>query len=256
VRIDGTVIVVPDAIFAHPRLAAIYDAFDGERHDLGPYVRIIDELGAHHVIDVGCGTGTLAVVLARGGRTVTAVDPARASLEIAKTKPWAASVTWIQGDATQLPPLQADAAVMTGNVAQVFLTDQAWSDTLGSVRKALREGGFLAFESRRPERRAWEEWATSKEVERLDVPGVGRVERRREITRIALPYVSFRETYTFDSDAQVLTSESTLRFRSREEIERSLAESGFSSVEVREAPDRVGREFVFVTQRAPVTTAR
>jgi hypothetical protein len=47
---------VPDAIFAHPRLAACYDAFDGARDDLSAYVRIIEELGARHVLDVGCGT--------------------------------------------------------------------------------------------------------------------------------------------------------------------------------------------------------
>jgi len=46
---------VPDAIFAHPRLAAVYDAFDGERDDLPLYVAIADEVNAAAVLDLGCG---------------------------------------------------------------------------------------------------------------------------------------------------------------------------------------------------------
>lgn len=71
---------VPDAIFAHPRLARVYDAFDGDRDDLAAYLAIADELGARRVLDVGCGTGSLATLLARSGHTVVGVDPAEASL--------------------------------------------------------------------------------------------------------------------------------------------------------------------------------
>ena len=60
---------MPDAIFAHPRLAQIYDAFDGPRDDLAAYVAIAEELGADRILDVGCGTGCLALLLARTGRT-------------------------------------------------------------------------------------------------------------------------------------------------------------------------------------------
>jgi len=54
----------------------------------------------------------------------------------------------------------------------------------------------------------------------------------------------------FRRDDLVLESSSTLRFRSRSEIEGSLVEEGFELVEIRDAPDRPGREFVFVTRRA------
>ena len=57
-----------------------------------------------------------------------------------------------------LPPMQADLALMTGNVAQVFLTDEDLSATLCGIQGALRPGGHLVFESRRPEYRAWAEW--------------------------------------------------------------------------------------------------
>ena len=151
-------LLVPDALFAEPRLAALYDVFDGDRDDLTAYLRIADELRAGSVLDIGCGTGCLALLLARDGRSVTGVDPAAASLDVARAKPGARAVSWLLGDATSLLPHDVDLAVMTGNVAQVFLTDADWSATLRGVHAALRTGGHLVFETRRPERHAWQEW--------------------------------------------------------------------------------------------------
>jgi SAM-dependent methyltransferase len=101
---------VPDAIFTHPRLAPIYDAFDGERDDLTAYLNIAGELGANRVLDIGCGTGSLAVLLAENGRTVMGVDPAWTSLEVAKSKDKTATITWIHGDITKAPAFDADLA--------------------------------------------------------------------------------------------------------------------------------------------------
>lgn len=239
---------MPDAIFAHPRLAAVYDALDGRRDDLDSYLALTDELSADVVLDVGCGTGSLAVLLAAGGHAVVAVDPAEASLSIAKSKDGAANVRWIHGDATVLPPLSADLAMMTGNVAQVFLADDQWGQTLRGIGAALRPGGHLAFETRRPEYRAWQEWAADTGPVTLNVPGAGVVEQQSEVTQVSLPFVSFRTTYRFD-DGAVITSDSTLRFRSREEVESDLAAHGYRVMEIRDAPDRPGREFVFIAQR-------
>lgn len=247
---------MPDAIFAHRRLAPVYDAFDGDRADLTAYLDIADELGAAHVLDVGCGTGCLAIMLADRA-TVVGVDPAEASLEVARSKDRSGRITWVHGDATTLPALGADLAVMTGNVAQVFLTDEDWTRTLQGVHAALRPGGHLVFETRRPERRAWEEWAADEAAVTVAVPRIGSVERRLEVTDVSLPFVSFRFTYRFLADGAVLTSDSTLRFRGRGEVETSLVAHGYRVRDVREAPDRPGREFVFVTERMtrPTTSA-
>ncbi|GLY79947.1 class I SAM-dependent methyltransferase [Actinoallomurus iriomotensis] len=242
---------MPDALFAHPRLAPLYDAFDGDRDDLAAYVAIAGELGADRVLDVGCGTGGLAILLADAGRTVVGVDPAQASLDVARSKDPAGRITWVHGDARRpAVPSGFDLAVMTGNVAQVFLTDDDWARTLGNVHAALRPGGHLVFETRRPERRAWQVWAADTAPVTRDVPGIGPVERRMEVTDVSLPLVSFRYTYRFPADGVVLTSDSTLRFRDRDEVEASLAEGGYRVLDVRQAPDRPGREFVFIAERS------
>lgn len=230
---------MPDLIFSDPRLARIYDAFDGPRDDLALYLGIADEVGASRVLDVGCGTGCLAVSLASSGRSVVGVDPALASLELARAKD--PRVTWIHGDATTLPTLQVDLATMTGNVAQVFLGDD-WEVTLRGIRSALRSGGHLVFETRRPEAKAWEGWA---ETTRRTIDGVTEV---RELLDVSLPFVSFRHTYRFP-DGTEIASDSTLRFRSRDEVTESLVACGFRVADVRDAPDRPGREFVFLAER-------
>ncbi len=201
------------------------------------------------MLDVGCGTGCLAVLLAQHGYTVVGADPAAASLDVAKSKDSNAAVTWVDADAAGVPAAGADLAVMTGNVAQVFLTDEDWAKALRAIGAALRPRGYLVFETRRPERRAWEEWAADTRPVMLDVPGRGRVEQRREITSIRPPFISFRNTYTFLAGGAVITSDSTLRFRSRDELESSLATQGYRVLDVREAPDRPGHEFVFITER-------
>ena len=143
----GTIDVMADAIFEDSRLARVYDSLEPDRRDLDVYANVVTELGGRSVLDVGCGTGTFACLLARRGVEVTAVDPAAASLDVARAKPGAEAVRWLRGDATTLPPLQVDAAFMTANVAQVFLTDREWSATLRAIRDSLRPGGWLVFET-------------------------------------------------------------------------------------------------------------
>jgi len=99
----STVWRVVDALFAERRLAELRDPLDPDRSDLDVYAAMVDEFGVRSVLDIGCGTGTFACLLARRGLAVTALDPAEASLEIARAKPGADRVQWARGFATDLP---------------------------------------------------------------------------------------------------------------------------------------------------------
>ena len=237
----------PDPAFADPRLAALYDDLDGDRADLEVYCAIVDELGARSVLDVGCGTGSLAVLLTDRGRSVVGVDPATASLDVARTKPLADRVTWVSGDATAVlgRGLAVDLAVMTGNVAQVFVTDDDWHATLAALADVVRPGGWLVFETRRPEARAWEEWDVAPTEQHL--PDGSSVVVSRKVTEVALPLVTFVWTARLGGDE--VGSTSTLRFREAGEVEADLGRHGFEVVEVRQAPDRPGKEMVFLARR-------
>jgi SAM-dependent methyltransferase len=238
-----------DECFRHPRLAAVYDALDPDRGDLDAYVRVAEEFGARRVLDIGCGTGVFALLLAGRGIEVVGVDPARASLEVARRKPGGDRVRWIEGDAASLPALRVDLATMTANAAQEITGTRAWHRTLRGAYEALRPGGRLVFETRVPARRAWERWDRDRTYRVTEIPGVGAVESWCRLTEVRPPLVSFRWTYVFAADGEVLTSDSTLRFRERPEVEADLAARGFVVEEVRDAPDRAGLEYVFVARR-------
>ena len=241
---------MPDAIFAEPRLAQIYDAVDDDRSDLDAYLAMAEEFNAQRVLDVGCGTGTLACLLAARGLEVIGADPAQASLDVARGKPHAGQVRWLHVPAAGLPATrQADLAFMTGNVAQVFVTDQDWAAALTAARDALRPGGRLVFETRDPAQQAWRQWTRDQTHRRIEIEGTGPVEMWTELTEADGDRVSFHTTFNFKNDGAVLTSQSTLRFRGRDQLTASLTAAGLLVDEVRDAPDRPGLEFVFITRR-------
>jgi SAM-dependent methyltransferase len=200
-------------------------------------VRIAAEVEAHRVIDVGCGTGSLAIRLAELGFFVTGVDPAGASLDVARAKPNAEFVTWVHGDATSLVGLEAaDLAVMTGNVAQVFVADEDWYATLRAIRTCLRPGGWFVFETRRPEVRDWATWDLAPSP--VAMPDGRTAVVSCTVTEVALPLVTFEGSIAIGE--AMMRSTSTLRFRECNELQRDLSRHGFNVLDVRDAPDRPG----------------
>jgi hypothetical protein len=84
-----------------------------------------------------------------------------------------------------------------------------------------------------------------------DLGGVGRVASWVDLTAVDGELVTFRWTWEFEVDATVLTSDSTLRFRTRRQVETDLAEHGYVVDDVTGAPDRPGAELVFLAHARP-----
>ncbi|MGI5131744.1 class I SAM-dependent methyltransferase [Pseudonocardia sp. CA-107938] len=238
---------MPDRHFTDPRLVAVYDAVDGERVDLDPYVAMVEEFGARRVLDIGSGTGVFATRLAARGIDVVGVDPAPASVAYARARPGGDRVRWIEGDATALPQFTVDMVTMTGNVAQAIVDDEAWRTTLRRCWLALHDDGRLVFETRDPDARGWEDWTPEATRRTVHVDGIGEVTSWTELTSVELPLVSFRGTWRF-ADGTELTSDSTLCFRDYDEVVAELQDASFVVEEVRDAPDRPGLELVIVAR--------
>lgn len=211
--------------YVDPRLVDLYDVENPRGADTDFYLDLAAGLDARTIVDLGCGTGVLTRELATSGRVVVGVDPAPAMLAVARRHP--SAVRWVQGDATAIGSLDADLVVMTGNVAQVFLDDAVWTDTLSAIRTALRSGGQLAFESRNPDDRAWERWNRETTYERLDSLH-GSVECWLEVVDVRDDRVRIEGHNVFADTGEDVVATSELRFRTPDELSASLADAGFT----------------------------
>ena len=217
-----------DLHYVDPRLVELYDNANPRGADTDFYLQLAAELKAHTILDLGCGTGLLTRELAAiGDRQVTGIDPAAAMVALARRGLGADRVQWIEGDSRAMGRPNADLVLMTGNVAQVFLSDEAWITTLQLIHAALRPGGYLAFESRNPGARSWEGWNRATTHTVSDSP-FGPIEEWLEAGGENNGLVHLRGYNIFQSTGEVLVVDSDLRFRSLDEMTESLIKTGFS----------------------------
>lgn len=221
------------ADFTDPRLVAVYETANAYEPGTQPdfYAALAEETGARDVVELGCGTGLVARHLAARGPRVVGVEPSEAMLAVARS--YGSPVEWVLGGHEALPRGAADLAVMAGHVAQFFLTDDDWHAALASLRASLRPGGRLAFESRDPAAREWEEWGARTTVHD---PVAGPVETWSAVTSVDGPVVSYDNHYLIRGEH--VAAPSALRFRTLGEIDASLTANGFTVERVYGAWDR------------------
>jgi SAM-dependent methyltransferase len=222
---------VEQAEFRDARLVSVYDALCPWSRDDDFFRSVVDETSAARVLDLGCGTGRLALGLTAAGHRVTGVDPARASLDAARAKPGADLVTWVEGTSADLPVAAYDVVLMTSHVAQFLVDDAIWLRTLADIHRALVPGGRLVFDARDPVAREWERWNPDDWRRRVSLPDGSVVLVTNDVTAVEGEAVSFTLTYGFE-DGSELTSSATLRFRPEAAVRESLRDSGFAVDEI------------------------
>ena len=110
--------------------------------DLHGEARFVDALMApgSTVLDAGCGTGRVAVELARRGHLVTGVDSDASMLDVARRS---LGVAWLDADLATLDlPDRFDLVVAAGNV-MVFLAPGTEQQVVRRMAGHLVPGGLL-----------------------------------------------------------------------------------------------------------------
>jgi ubiquinone/menaquinone biosynthesis C-methylase UbiE len=106
--------------------------------------QVLDGLPAGgQVVDVGCGTGTLAIALAASGADVIGVDGDPEVLALAHAKPGAGAVDLRKGTATALPLAGESADRVVMSLLLHHLGAEAKRTALAEARRVLRPGGRL-----------------------------------------------------------------------------------------------------------------
>ena len=102
-----------------------------------------------HVLDIGCGTGTVSMLLAKEGYNVTGVDLSEDMLAIAqqKTVEEKLGITYVQQDMCKLEGFSNyDGAVIYLDSLNYLRKDTDVYRTFKHLHESLKEGGILLFD--------------------------------------------------------------------------------------------------------------
>ena len=99
------------------------------------------------ILDVGCGTGTHALELARRGYKIFAFDVAKPMIEIAIKKDTKNEVQFSHGDITDYRGKKFDAVICMFNTVNYLPDFFDFVNFLKNVRSAMSERGIFIFDS-------------------------------------------------------------------------------------------------------------
>lgn len=189
------------------------------------------------VLDLGCGTGLVAIPVAAMGLSVTGVDLAAPMLAHAQAKAERddVDVHWIQADVRELAlPRRFGFVILTGNAFQAFLTQADQQALLETVRHHLAPGGVFGFETRNPAgHELRDEPEGPAEIDYIDVAG-RRVllssSQHWDAAAQVVHWTTFRRWADSDGTQQSRTTHIACRFTRPDEIDKLLAAAGFDIV--------------------------
>lgn len=223
--------------FYHP---AAYDAqAQGVPGDVEFYLALAKRAQAagRPVLELACGTGRVAIPIAREGVSIVGLDQSQAMLERAREKSTGLdSARWIEGDMRDFAlPERFGLVFIAYRSFQHMLTVADQLSCLGCIHRHLAPGGLLAINIFNPDIVAIGQWLTTKKgsLQRRGEAASGRSAVAWE-TRTYRPASQEVESTLLDeelSDEGAVISrvyrDLKLRYTFRFEMEHLLARAGF-----------------------------
>lgn len=136
----------PYALVAH-----VYDAENADLvEDLAAYMLLAERFGGP-VLDMGCGTGRVALHLAEHGFGVTGIETSAAMLEQARAKPGIKQVMLREGSAATVKAGEGfGLAILAFSTFQHFPAQEEQLAVLANAARHLRPGGGIALDLSNP----------------------------------------------------------------------------------------------------------
>ncbi len=215
-----------DLLYEDPGLARFYDldnGLGGADHDTCAGLAA----AAASVLDLGCGTGQLAVRLA-DERQVVGVDPAEAMLAVARGRPGGDRVTWVEARAQDLAlDRRFDLVLLTGHAFQVFLSEADQRAALSAIARHLSPGGRFIFDTRNPAREAWRAWTPETSARDFLDPQLGAVEAWNDaVLDPETGIVTYQTHYGIVATGRTFSASSRIRFLPCETLAALIEEAG------------------------------
>ncbi len=110
-------------------------------HNVHGEADLVESVGPRSVLDAGCGTGRVAIELARRGLDVVGVDLDASMLEKARSKEL--DLPWVLGDVVDVDLGRTfDVVLLAGNV-MIFLVPGTEAAVVANLARHLEPGGAL-----------------------------------------------------------------------------------------------------------------
>lgn len=124
----------------------MYQSIFNYRTDFLRFKSILERYRCKSVLELGCGSGSLAPYFLSAGYQYTGLDIARAMLAIARKE--TPDARFVQGDMRGFSVRKkVDAVLVAGRSFSYMTTNQDVLAALGSIHKALNPGGILIFDN-------------------------------------------------------------------------------------------------------------
>ncbi len=104
-----------------------------------------------HVLELGCGTGSICLRLSQAGYHMTGLDLSGEMLAVAKEKTAGENITYSKQDMTSFYFEECfDAVISVCDSMNYLLEEEQFYNTLYRVREHLKEGGCFLFDAKTP----------------------------------------------------------------------------------------------------------
>lgn len=133
--------------------AELYDLLHSGSTDSQIYPELIKQYFGTHVLELGCGTGRLAIPLAQNGCNVTGIEYEKDMISLLLSKDYPKDrLSVIQGDARNFNiDKRFDVVLLACNFLNMFTAPSDVLEILASSKRHLKPGGSIIIDSSVPD---------------------------------------------------------------------------------------------------------